>query len=504
MTAEAVLTVPVVHLREWWVAFAPGIVLLLAVITQLVLELTLPYVRTNRGAWVVPLISSLFVLWAGVEAVKQWGRYPTLPVVPERGSPVLAADNLTLLFVLLLLLILLMVTLMSHVFNVRIRLYEAEYYPLLFLSVFGMVTLAYSRDLVVTFIAIEMLSLPLYVLVGLNVDYLKSGEAALKYFLLGAFASGFLVMGIALLYGTFGTLNYQEMAAGTMTLNGPAFLMAGVALVLMGFAFKIALVPFHVWVPDVYQGSPSVVTGFMATGVKAALFYALISLFAQTMADYRSYWVLPVAAFGALTMVVGNLMAIPQTSLKRLLAYSSVVHAGYLTVGLVVPDRIAWGYIWFYLVAYALAVLGSFLIVSYLEPEGKGDVSLDDIRGLARTNPYAGYAMTIFMVSLAGLPISMGFFGKLFLFVEAVHAGWTWFVVLALVASVFSVYYYLKVIVAMFMDVKLVETEAYRKPSPSRLYDLVYLLTLVGTLIFGVVPGPVVELVREAFIRIPL
>ncbi len=339
----------------------------------------------------------------------------------------------------------------------RINIERGEYYSLIMVSVSGMMLMTYAEDLLVVFLALEMLSIPLYVLAGFARLHLESEEAALKYFLLGAFSSGFVLYGVALIFGAASTTRLPEIVTGLAanTVNLPLFLV-GAALLLVGFGFKSAIVPFHMWTPDVYQGAPSPVTAFMSIGAKAAGFAALMRVFVTVfpvLADDLTpiLWVL-----AALTMVAGNVIALVQTNIKRLLAYSSITHSGYILmafvpfgVGMVVEDSVA--AMLFYLVAYSLTTLGAWAIVIALEKAELKGLDITDYAGLGRKYPLLGAAMTVFMLSFTGIPLTLGFWGKFYLFSTAIEGGFIGLAVIGLLASLVSAYYYLRIVVMMYM-----------------------------------------------------
>ncbi len=334
---------------------------------------------------------------------------------------------------------------------------RGEYYALLLFSVAGMMLIAQAADFIMVFLALELLSLPLYVLAGMARPRFDSEEAALKYFLLGAFAAGFLVYGVALIYGATGTTAFAGVVAAVKA--GEAswpLLLVGAAMVLVGLAFKVAVVPFHMWTPDVYQGAPSSVTGFMAVGAKVAGFAVLLRLFASVFPALAARFVPILWVLAVLTMVLGNFAALAQRNIKRMLAYSSIAHAGYILLALVpfgqpevMRHAVAAGL--FYLVAYAVANFGAWAVVVALEKaEGKG-LDLQDYAGLGRKYPALAVAMAVFMLSFAGFPPTVGFVGKFYLFRTALEAGFVDLAVIGVLTSLVSVYYYLRVIVYMFM-----------------------------------------------------
>ncbi len=346
---------------------------------------------------------------------------------------------------------------LAYEYLTRHGLQRGEYYILLLFAVAGMSLMTKATDLVVVFLALELLSLPLYVLAGFARPRLDSEEAAIKYFLLGAFAAGFFVYGVALVYGATGTTQLTTLV-GTVNAGHAdlTLLAAGVGLLLVGLGFKVAAVPFHMWTPDVYQGAPTPVTGFMAVGAKVAGIAALLRWLAMAF-PVLSERVTPVLwALAALTMVWGNVLAIAQRNIKRMLAYSSIAHAGYLLMALVpfghpVLVGEASQSVLFYLVAYALTNLGAWAVVAALEREAGRGLTLEDYAGLGRKHPALAAAMAVFMLSLTGMPPTVGFVGKFYLFRVVVESGYVGLAVIGVLTSLISAYYYLRVLVYMYM-----------------------------------------------------
>ncbi|MFO8035565.1 MAG: NADH-quinone oxidoreductase subunit N [Anaerolineales bacterium] len=339
----------------------------------------------------------------------------------------------------------------------RMDLDRGEFYALLMFSISGMLLMSMAADLIVIFLALELLSIPLYVLAGFARPKLESEEAALKYFLLGAFASGFVVYGVALCFGAAATTSLGDIVsaimAGTADLS---LLVTGAALIFIGLGFKVAVVPFHMWTPDVYHGAPSPVAGFMAIGAKAAGFAALLRVYLAALPSLADELVPVVWAIAAITMFVGNIVAIAQRNIKRMLAYSSIAHAGYILMAFVTfgqsdvaGDTVAATL--FYLVAYALTNLGSWAVVIALEQkEGRG-LNLDDYFGLSTKYPGLAASMAVFMLSFIGVPPTLGFLGKFYLFRTVLQGGYVWLAIIGVVTSLISAYYYLRVVVNMYM-----------------------------------------------------
>jgi NADH-quinone oxidoreductase subunit N len=414
---------------------------------------------------------------------------------PQTFQGMLVVDHYALYVNLVILLAAFLALLLSYYYTPQFTKSQGGYYALILLATAGMMTMAAATDLVTVFLALEVLSLSLYVLAGYNRHSAKSGEAALKYFLLGAFSSAFFLYGIALMYGATGTTNLARIVAGKNLQSGSLLWYAGGALLLVGFSFKISVVPFHMWTPDVYQGSPTPVTAFMAVGAKAAGFAALMRVLLYALGGMKTTWAWAFAILALLTMTLGNLAALRQTSVKRMLAYSSIAHAGYMLVGLTAGTQRGVAAVLFYLLSYAFMNIGAFAVLVALEHGGEQDVSLDEMVGLSRRKPLLAAAMAVFMLSLAGIPPLVGFMGKLYVFSAAVDAGWVWLAVLAMLNSVISAYYYLRVVVNMYMH------EAEEETAPSRApwtVSLALWLTALGTIIIGIVPGPVIVLAQQS------
>jgi NADH-quinone oxidoreductase subunit N len=419
---------------------------------------------------------------------------------PGRGAVMagmLAADDFALFLHALILGVALLGVLLAGSYLREIATERGEYYALLLFAVVGMLGLVAAKDLIAVFIALEVMSLSLYAMVGLRRDREESQEAAFKYFVTGAFSSSFFLYGIALLYGASGSTRLDKIgpAVATLAPGQERLVLLGVGLLLVGLGFKVALVPFHMWTPDVYEGAPTTVTAFMSAGVKAAAFGALLRVFAEALAPLGASWRPLVGGLAILTIVVGNLGALAQTNVKRMLAYSSVAHAGYLLVALVAAPQIATEAVLFYLVAYAAVNLGGFGALASLAKAGKEPLSLGDVAGLSERHPALAAALTVFLVSLAGVPVSAGFVGKFYLFAAAVGAGYTPVAVVGVLMSVVSAYYYLRVVVAMYMREP---TRDVSWPAPSPAASLALAVSVAVVLALGVYPAPVLELAHRA------
>ncbi len=347
----------------------------------------------------------------------------------------------------------------------------APYYALVLLATTGMTVLAIASDFMTIFLGFEILSVALYVLVGFYRGDIYSGEAALKYFLLGAFASGFLLYGVALIYAGTGTTSLQGLEQAILPMSSSLpfapLLPLGVGLLLVGFGFKIALVPFHMWTPDVYQGAPTAVTAFMSVATKMAAFAALIRVLAA-LPTVEQPWRLALAALAVLTMTWGNLAALRQTSLKRMLAYSSIAQAGYIIIGLAAGNEQGARGALYYLLAYTFMNLGAFATVVAIQQANRNDVTREEIVGLAGHQPAIAAIMAVFMFGLAGIPPLAGFFGKLYVFSGAVDANLTWLAIVGVINSAIAAYYYLRVTVEMYMAERVPVAGGAAAPRPAR------------------------------------
>jgi NADH-quinone oxidoreductase subunit N len=380
----------------------------------------------------------------------------------------------------------------------RREIQRGEYYTLLLFTVGGMMLMALAGDLIVVFLAIELLSIPLYVLSGFARPQEESEEAAMKYFLLGAFASSFIVYGIALVYGATQTTQLGEITVSIQSAAANSeLLIIGAGLILVGLGFKVAAVPFHMWTPDVYQGAPTSVTAFMSVGAKAGGFAALLRVFIAAFPDLAESWSFLVMIIAALTMTWGNIAAIAQPNIKRMLAYSSIAHAGYILMILpaaaesrIAPDAVSAAL--FYILAYAVSNLGAWGVVLALEKKEGGGLNLEDYAGLGTKNPGLALAMTVFMFSLTGIPPTAGFMGKFYIFRAVVDADLIWLAIIGVLTSLISAYYYLRIIVIMYMRPGEPETR-----SETWLETTVLVAGLL-TVLLGILPGPLLALADQA------
>ncbi|MFH2055484.1 MAG: NADH-quinone oxidoreductase subunit N [bacterium] len=413
--------------------------------TALLTMLLVPFLRRERQVLVGHLA------WIGLAVAL----YASAELVGRETSTfgnMFISDSFSIFFNGIFLLASILTIFMSMDYLKRKQLDFGEFYPLVLFATYGMMVMASSANLVVIFIGLEIMSLSLYVLAGFAREQLKSTEAAIKYFLLGAFASGFTVLGIAFIYGATGTFDMLTVAQVVKATGTSTYLLLGGALILIGLGFKIAAVPFHMWAADVYEGAPTPVTGFMSAGPKAAAFAALLRIFSFGLGNVDLPWETLFWILAAATMTVGNIMALRQGSIKRMLAFSSIAHAGYIMIALVVGTPEAASAAALYLLCYAVTNLGAFIIITAVDGASSEDrTKIDHYAGLARRHPLLAVALTLFLISLAGFPPTAGFIGKFVLFKSALTEGFYLIVVLAVLNSLVSVYYYLRVVVKMFM-----------------------------------------------------
>jgi len=352
----------------------------------------------------------------------------------------------------LFLVILVLVTLLSYRYIDREDMARGEYYALLMFGTLGMMIMASSNNFITIFIGLEVMSISIYILAGLMGGNAKSVEASLKYFLLGAFATAFLLYGIALIYGTTGMLDIREIAGYVNSGNfmvTPAF-MAGLALLIVGFGFKTASVPFHMWTPDVYEGAPTSITAYMATGVKAAAFAAFLRVLFTAFHPFLSGWTYMLWILAVATMTLGNITALRQDDVKRMLAYSSIAHAGYILIALTVGDRTLSSTVLYYLLVYSFMTIGAFAVVIILGRQGYPNTGIESYAGLAGRHPVIAAAMAVFLFSMAGVPPLAGFMGKFYVLTDAVRSGYYWLAIIGVLNSVVAAYYYLRVVMYMY------------------------------------------------------
>ena len=377
----------------------------------------------------------------------------------------------------------------------RMEYHRGEFYVLVMFATTGMMLMAGALNLITVFLGIELMSVPLYVLAGFMRNKEKANESALKYFLLGAFATGFLLYGIALIYGTAGTTDLLQIKAAVPHIARNPLFILGAGMLIIAFSFKVAAVPFHMWAPDVYEGAPTPVTGFMSTGAKAAAFATFILVFIRIFDIAGTSLSQVIAAIAAASMIIGNISAVAQNSVKRMLAYSSIAHAGYMLSGVAAANIEGQTGILFYLMAYAFMNIGAFGIVSWIEQQNDKKLTFDDYAGLSTKQPALAALMAIFMFSLAGIPPFAGFFGKYYVFLAAVKADMTWLAIIGVMTSLISVYYYLRLVVFMYFRDGEADAD---KPVPMLALIAVAFAALM-VLALGVYPSLIVEITRGFF-----
>ncbi|RII30891.1 MAG: NADH-quinone oxidoreductase subunit N [Geobacter sp.] len=437
-------------------------------------------------------ISFIGVIAAAVLVGTGWGMHV------ESFNGAVVQDNFASFFKMIFLLAAGLAILISDQYMVREECNHGELYPLILFTVVGMMLMAAGTDLMTIFLGLEVMSVSLYVLAGFNRENRKSNEAGLKYFLLGAFSTGFLLYGMALTYGATGSTRIADIATFAAQQSLPSsnvMLLAGMLLMITGFAFKVAAAPFHMWTPDVYEGAPTPMTAFMSAGPKAAGFAAALRIllvsFSTMQADWSQlFWVLAV-----LTMTVGNITALRQDNIKRMLAYSSIAHAGYCLVGFTAGNPTGTAGIMFYMLSYTFMNIGAFAIIVLVGKKGEPNGNVMDFAGFGFKHPALAVAMSIFLFSLAGMPPTAGFIGKFYLFSGAIQKGYIWLAVIGVLNSAASVYYYLRVMVYMYMKEPTEEFDWLQVSAP---IALSLLISVTGTLVLGVVPSIVLQYAQEA------
>lgn len=427
---------------------------------------------------------------AGLASVLLWNRN-------AESFGVVTADNFALFINLILVAVGILTVIFASQTIDRDHLPSGEFYALVLFAIVGMMLMGQSNDLLLIFLALETMSIAVYVLTGFQRDQAQSTEAAFKYFLLGAFASAFFLYGIAFLYGVTGSTSLERIgpAIAAQSMGGNPMILLGVGLLLVGFAFKVAAVPFHMWSPDAYEGAPAVVTGFMSTGVKAAAVAAFARVFLSALEPMITDWAPVLWVIAAATMVLGTVVGVAQTSLKRMLAYSSIGHGGYLLAALVAGNDVGKASILFYLAAYAITNLGAFGVIALLGSRGRANDDLRDYAGLWHTHPGLTALMTLFLLSLGGFPPTAGFIAKWYVFSAAVAAGYYGLAIIGVLSSVVSVFFYLRIVVMMFM------TERDARPVPGPVSAVAFaglVLSVIGVLYLGIVPSAVINLARES------
>jgi NADH-quinone oxidoreductase subunit N len=482
-------------------AVLPEMILAIAGTIVMLYDSFAPKQRYVTGAIsLVGLALSAVVLYA------MWGN----PAQANAWGGMIANDGLRMSFSFVFLFVTAITILISSVWTERENVPVGEYHSLLMFASVGMMFMASGNDLVIIFLGLETLSIATYVMAGLRKGDLRSNESAMKYFILGSFATGFLLYGMALIYGATGSTNITEIATRIANPNFPALLLIGGAMLVIGFGFKIAAVPFHIWTPDVYEGAPTPITAFMAAGVKSAAFASFMRVFVlgfplianvQAAAILHETWITALTVMAILTMTIGNFAAIVQNNVKRMLAYSSIAHAGYALVGFIGAGMAkttqardeAIAAVAFYMLTYAITNLGAFAIVALLAQKNDRRTEFEDYNGIGFKSPVLAFSLSLFMLSLLGLPLTAGFMGKVLVFRPALEAGsslLTILVVVAVVNTAISAYYYLRLIVVMFFRER---TTEWFEPRISTALAAVLIITILGVFYFGIFSDSVIE-----------
>jgi NADH-quinone oxidoreductase subunit N len=419
-------------------------------------------------------------------------------------SNLLIVDGFATFFRVLVMSIGILAVLSSYRYLDQEKAETGEYHALLIFSIVGQCVMVAANDLIMIFIGLEISSIATYVLAGYLRDDKRNNEAAIKYFLLGSFATAFLLYGVALIYGITGTTKLDEIRSALNNPSGiPSFAMVGIAAALMfvGLAFKVSAAPFQIWAPDVYQGAPAPVSAFMATGPKAAAFAIFLRIFLTAFQQVAAGWEPLIWICALLSMTIGNFAALTQTNLKRMLAYSSIAHAGYILVALAARSEIGTAAAMYYLAAYALMNIGAFAVVAHIAGRHEGHLRIDDLSGLGRTQPVTAAMLTIFLLSFIGVPLTGGFFGKFYIFRAAIESNLIWLTVLGLLNSAVAAYYYLRLLVVMYMNEPGKVAEGIEPLTPGLSAALV--LPAVGTFVLGILPGTVLDFAQRSasFVR---
>lgn len=474
-----------------WSVIGPELILSLMAMLLLLVNV----LAKKAAGGVIPYLSLAGVIIALFFCISLWGHSQ------YAFNRMVVQDNYSLFFKIIFLITAGLSILISIRFLKREGFEYGEYYVLLLFATVGMMLMASAADLIIIFLGLETFSLAIYVLAGFFRTQPKSNEASLKYFLLGAFSTGFLLYGIALIYGATGTTNLKgihEFVSKIHFLTDP-LLLIGMGLLIVGFGFKVASVPFHMWTPDVYEGAPTSVTAFMSVGAKAAGFAAFLRVFLYSMSPLQADWVWILWVLAVLTMTLGNLVAIAQKNIKRMLAYSSIAHAGYILVAMVAASELSTPSILYYLLAYAFMNLGAFGVVILYGRKGEENILINDYSGMASKYPLLAAAMAIFMFSLAGIPPTAGFVGKFYIFSAAIKAGYIGLAIIGVLNSALSVYFYLRVTVMMYMRNPEKE-QASLEMCPALVVALV--IAVFGTLQMGIIPSQYLNLARQSILAL--
>ena len=469
---------------------APELILVGTALAILLLDALAP--REDQRP--LALLSLAGIAGAAAYSVYLWTWVSKLGHTQTFLGGMVAADRFAIVLRLVLLAVASVGVVLSYHYLDRANEARGEYYPLLLFATAGMTLIVSATDLILVFLALEVLSLSLYLMTGFSFRRLASSEASMKYFLLGAFSSAFFLYGVALAYGATGTTNLAAIAEKLTTQTQPALALAAAGLLGAGFAFKVAAVPFHMWTPDAYQGAPTCVTAFMSAGTKVAAFGAFLRVFNVGFQPLAKDWQPFVWGLAAATMVVGSVLAIAQSDVKRMLAYSSIAHAGFILVGVTAAGPRGIQAVLFYLAAYATMILGAFGVVMLVSVRGERNLTLSSYAGLGRRSPFLAAALTLFLLSLAGIPPTAGFIAKVAVFSAAIQAGYWPLVLIAVIASVIAAFFYIRVIVLMYMQ----EPAEGLAIEPNPIARIAVVAPAILTLLFGVLPGLLFGLFRQA------
>src|SRR5215216_2219744 len=501
-----------------WSLIAPEVIVCAAAVIVMLVD---AFVRPTQR-WITGGISLAGIIAAAISTVWLWS---TGTPSPDAFNGMIVLDELRLGFTLVFLLVSGLTLLISTVWVGNEQLPAGEFHSLLLFATVGMMLMASGNDLVIIFLGLEILSIATYVMAGFRRTDVRSNESSLKYFILGSFSSAFLLYGIALVYGATsiaepgpggtvsrvvaGTTNIAEIATRIGQAQYPALLFAGAAMMLVGFGFKIATAPFHIWTPDVYEGAPTPVTAFMAAGPKAAGFASFIRVFVFGLpfvvsasnavgGSLHQAWVATLVVMAILTMTLGNVVAIVQNNVKRMLAYSSIAHAGYALVGVIAAGasadlgqrNTAIAAVIFYLLTYAVMNIGAFAVVQLIARSGDRRTSIEDYRGIGFESPVLAFSLSLFMLSLLGMPLTAGFMGKIMVFGSAIEQKYYVLVVIGVLNTAISAYYYLRLIIVMFFGERTMAWSAPRIPAS---VALALVITVLGVLYLGIFPGRVIN-----------
>ena len=460
-----------------WQLLMPELVIALTLLIVLVFDLFDSISKAVLG-WVT-IVGAGIALWVSIQ-MHQAG------TVGTQFNDMFKVDNFSLFFNIIFLVSTILVALISMSYLGKDDRKRGPYYLLILLATLGMMLMAAGNELIIVFLGLELMSLSLYVLAGYFRDNPASSEAGMKYLLLGAFASAFFLYGIALIYGGAGTTSVPAIAEAITAANKSPLLLAGMFLLIVGFGFKVAIVPFHQWAPDVYEGAPTTIAAFISAGPKAAGFAAFLRIFMEALPNLQVEWSGAVIVLAMLTMTVGNVVAIAQTSIKRMLAYSSIAHAGYVLIGLAAANNDGISSAMLYLLVYCVMNIGAFGAVILAKTDDGESLMISDYAGLGIRKPLLAMFMTIMLLSLAGFPPTAGFVGKFYIFKSAVQAGHIWLVIVGAINTAISAFYYLRVVVTMYMREPEEELSFASYPG-TLIVGLV--LAAIGVLLIGILPS---------------